>query len=79
VGYATGWYGIPGGPESRSTKVHIVFNGIPVCGTNVGKNQSFQWCANGIQLDYVECERCKNSREYDAARRVEGIWRGLTR
>ena len=55
----TGWYGIPGGPESRSSKVHVVYHGKPICGTRPGSNMEFQWCSVGIQLDYIECQHCK--------------------
>ena len=55
----TGWFGIPGGPESASTLVHTVSNGQPTCGTRVGARQQFQWCAYGIHYEFLECGRCK--------------------
>ena len=57
---ATGWWGIPGGPESRSTKVHVKEDGKPICGSRMANNQRFQWCAWGAHWDYIECERCKD-------------------
>ncbi len=53
---ATGYFGIPG--TSRTTLVHIVDNGRPICGSRVGPDQQFQWCAGGVRLEYVECARC---------------------
>lgn len=55
---ATGWFGIPGGPEHRSTKVHVVRDGTPVCGARVGPEMQFQWCAPGTYWPYVDCTRC---------------------
>ena len=55
----TGWFGIPGGPEWRSTKVHICMRRRPVCGTRMGPNQQFQFCATGMYMPYVECKRCQ--------------------
>ena len=43
----------------RYTKVHVVEVRSPICGSKI-KNKEFQWCANGIHFDYVECEHCKN-------------------
>lgn len=71
----TGWWGIPGGPESASTKTHITkfgFNSrnagrVPVCGAYIGPHQEFQWCSYGVRLEYIECERCKRSPEYKQA------------
>ncbi len=61
VQYAIGWFGIPGGPESRSTKTHIVHwhNEQPVCGSVLGSKQEFQFCSHGTtEITYLECERC---------------------
>jgi hypothetical protein len=41
------------------TKVHIVNNRIPICGSKIGKGKSFQFNAVGIVKEYVECEKCK--------------------
>ena len=58
---STGWFGIPGGYESQSTKVHIVRGGKPICGANLRDDQAYQFCAGGARLEYVECRRCKAS------------------
>lgn len=55
----TGWYGIPGGSEHSSTRVHVVVDGKPACGVVLADAQEFQWCARGISLEYVECDRCR--------------------
>jgi len=57
--FRTGYYGIPGGPGCRNTKVHLVFRGKPLCGCKLSKEMEFQWCANFVHLPYVECENCK--------------------
>ena len=56
----TGWFGIPGAPSRYSTKVHVVHKATkkPICGTVVGNNQSFQFCATGAYRGYIECEKC---------------------
>jgi hypothetical protein len=58
--YVTGWYGIPGGPESRSTRVHVAYCGtrLPICGSILSTRQEFQFSAAGIKEAYVECKRC---------------------
>lgn len=55
---STGWFGVPGGPESRSTPVHVVKGRIPICGAKVGDDQEYQWCAMGVFRGYVECKNC---------------------
>jgi hypothetical protein len=56
--YQTGFFGIPG--TSQTTKVHVVETGNrPICGAVVGPKQEFQYCANGIHLNLVECESCR--------------------
>lgn len=52
----TGYYGIPG---KVGGKVHIHFNGHPVCGAKIHPLAEFQWCANGIRYEYLECEKCE--------------------
>jgi hypothetical protein len=65
----TGWFGIPGGLASRSTKVHYVRRTplldrvVPICGSRVGRRAVFQWCAGGFDARYVECDRCRRARE----------------
>lgn len=47
--------------QKRWTKVHVVQEGKPICGTKIGNNMSFQFNAQGVRLDYVECEHCKRA------------------
>lgn len=54
---STGWFGVPG--ENRSTKVHVVKDGKPICGAQVGPKMVFQWCARGTHWGYIDCEHCK--------------------
>jgi len=61
-GYAVGWFGIPGGPASRSTKTHIVprrAGGRPLCGCRMGPRMKFQWCGWWPAWDILECVACK--------------------
>lgn len=40
------------------TKVHLVNNNNkPMCKAKIGKNKEFQWNANGIQIEFIECEK----------------------
>lgn len=56
---STGWFGIPG--KERSTNVHIYLgDGKCLCGYTPHKSYEYQWCANGIQEDYLECKKCKD-------------------
>ncbi len=59
----TGWFGIPikpGKSASKHTMVHIVSSAnLPICGYKPNSKMEFQWCANGIRLEYVECTKCK--------------------
>ena len=63
IGMLTGWFGIPGAKSKWSTKVHIVeaHNRRPICGRRLSKRQKFQWCADGIVFDWVECSKCRES------------------
>jgi len=56
---STGWFGVPG--TQRSTNVHVLDNETKkcLCGYSPNKNYQFQWCAWGIEKDYLECEGCK--------------------
>ena len=62
IEYHTGWFGIPEGPESKNTKVHVIMfldgKEIPICMANIGKKQAFQFCSAGINLKHVECQNC---------------------
>ncbi len=75
---STGYFGVPGKLGGR---VHVVQGGKPVCGARV--RGEFQWCAHGIQMDYVDCSRCRDSKvvkEYQEEahrafmRRIYGKW-----
>lgn len=45
--------------KAKHTQVHIVkSNGLCLCGYRPHKTMQFQWCANGVVLNYVECNRC---------------------
>ena len=45
----------------RWTKTHIYDGRKPVCGSQIGKTLSYQWCAHGYKhFDYLECEHCKD-------------------
>lgn len=56
----TGWFGIPGAPETCSSKVHFVQDRVPICHAPLRKGQQFQVCAVGWKFKLVECQRCKN-------------------
>jgi hypothetical protein len=64
-------------PESgRWTKVHIVKDEVPVCGSLVSKGKEFLFCANGIYMPFVECDHCKRigkrMLENELAERLKG-------
>lgn len=58
----TGWFGIPGGSISQSSKVHITQNEKPICGTRLNVDMEFQLVHNGIAqiLSDNECKHCCN-------------------
>lgn len=51
----TGYYGVPG---KIGGKVHLAEGHKPMCGTHLHPKAEFQWCARGVVLSYVECQRC---------------------
>lgn len=56
---STGYFGVPG--TERCTNVHV-YNGVTgrcLCGYLPNDQYQFQWCAHGVQMDYVECKSCK--------------------
>ncbi len=56
---ATGYFGIPGSSRGSFT-VHVVRDdGRPLCRYRPRKEMRLQWCAHGIQWDYLECSGCK--------------------
>lgn len=57
----TGWFGVPGDfSGDKSTKVHIVDmeKKQPACGSMVGDDQEFQYCAVGVYEEFLECGHC---------------------
>lgn len=57
MSYSIGYYA----NTKRYTQVHINESGKPVCGSQIGNDLRYQWCAHGYtQWDYLECEHCKN-------------------
>ncbi len=77
---ATGYFGIPGAIWGRFT-VHVVCDGVPVCGVYIDPRAEFQWCANGYQWTYVECKRCHakmrdnpTDRFWSKVRRTDSCW-----
>lgn len=62
--YSTAWWGTPG--LTTATKTHIAFNGSPLCGVKLGKGRQEQFCAIGVRLSLVECNRCL--RKYSGAK-----------
>lgn len=67
--YQTGWYGSP----LRSTKVHVVFDGHPICGAKIGIDLDFQWCANGIVIDYLECSHCERKAKKELCNEIKRL------
>ncbi len=57
----TGFFGIPGTYEV--TKTHLVKRGKPWCGVLLRKEMRFQFNANGVDLDYLECKLCEAKHE----------------
>lgn len=71
--YKTGYYGSP----HRVTKVHIVkAKEGPICGAKIGIDLSFQWCADGVVWNYVECQSCKRKVRTDGNFPVQAIKKG---
>ena len=66
--FSTGWFGRASeqGHSAKSTKVHLLVNGKPVCGYKPHKTMQFQWCASSIMNSYIECSECKEkATEYE--------------
>ena len=59
--YQTGYYVLanPQGLVPKPTKTHIVVNGSPLCGYTPHKKMTFQWTANSVQLNHVDCPKCR--------------------
>ena len=53
----TGYFARETRPYER-TKVHAVAFGKPICGVSISEEAEFQWCAGGVHLPYIECQRC---------------------
>jgi len=59
--FRTGYFGIPGSRKG-SFVVHVInAQRIPLCGWHPRKGMEFQWCANEIIYEYIECRGCKKS------------------
>ena len=54
MGTTTGYFA----NTKRFTKVHLVENEIPVCGSKITALQ-YQKCSSGITLHLIECQKCK--------------------
>lgn len=77
IALKTGYFGVPG---RTGGKVHLVTpDNRPVCHTPISSEAAFQWCSADIQLDYIECDRCREiarallswRAEQEAARRAQ--------
>ena len=56
----TGYFANVNKPQ-KFTKVHFVdIYNKPICGSKISDKMSYQWCSNGITLEYVECQKCKS-------------------
>ncbi len=55
-GYQTGFFGMPG--TSRSTQVHVVYDGQPLCRYRPAASMEFRFCAGGYHRPCVECGLC---------------------
>lgn len=53
--YQTGYFA----NERYNSCVHITKDGKSLCGYQPAKSMGFQWNANHVAWEYVECERCK--------------------
>jgi hypothetical protein len=70
---STGWWGIPGRtPYGRSPVVHAVHESKPICGQKIDHRAEYQWCAYGLQWDYLDCDKCKQILSAEA--RNEALW-----
>lgn len=63
-----GWWGIPGGPVNRNTKVHLRLRsrGLgPACGSRLRPDQRWQWCSNNVatNIDWIDCKHCRKLAE----------------
>lgn len=68
----------------RGGKVHLAEGGYPgvarpLCGVRLGPKAEFQWCANGVWVDYLECARCRRKALERAARQARVAERALGR
>lgn len=56
--FQTGYYGEPGSAKGNFT-VHVVRDWQPICGWRPRRELEFQFCANGVRYEMIECEGCK--------------------
>lgn len=40
-------------------QVHLVCGGDPICGRMPPRTARYQFCSNGVSLEMVECDKCK--------------------
>jgi hypothetical protein len=61
MSYRTGYFGRPSdnGLSAKWTFVHVVKDGKPICGYKPHPTMSFQFNADYIKYDYIECKKCK--------------------
>ncbi len=52
--YSTGWFG----HNTTFSKVHVVFDGHPICGSKLDARMMYQWCTADIHVPYIECGHC---------------------
>ena len=45
---------------NSTTKVHIVYTSDKqaICGLRINRIGTFQWCSDGVHMEYVECKIC---------------------
>jgi len=57
----TGWFGraTEDGHNTARSGVHFIEGGKPVCGYKPAKAMLFQFCSQGFNWPYIECEKCK--------------------
>lgn len=60
TGYFARASGEPKGSKALSTNVHVTDNNTnPICGYKPHRTLRFQWCANRLVKNYVECATCR--------------------
>ena len=59
--YRTGYFAraTEGRHKAYHTQVHIYKDGKPLCNYRPHDTMKFQWCADGVRDDYIECDKCR--------------------